>query len=82
MSDIDDLEDIAEQCRYGGNNPMRGVSKRVREAFKRGQQHGCKENRSIEKQQKRGLERRERRRMLAKEAESGTHGVSEVPIIS
>lgn len=58
MSDIDDLEDVAEQQRYGFNEPKRGVTKGSRMSFLRSQRRGAKENQALGKQQCRSTDRR------------------------
>jgi hypothetical protein len=58
MSDLDDLEDIAEQQKSGYNDPSCGWSKRAQIAFKRSQARGARKNRSEEKRQMRALDRR------------------------
>lgn len=58
MSELDDLEDISEQSRYGFNRMKRGISKAARRRFRKAQQRGAAENRSVGKQLHRSLERR------------------------
>jgi hypothetical protein len=58
MSDLDDLEDIAEQQRFGVNEPSHGMAKGNRISFHRAQKRGGKENRSVDKQQYRSADRR------------------------
>lgn len=59
MSDIDELDEIAEQQRYGFDCPSRGTSKGSRKRFKLAQQRGASEQRSVGKQSLRSSERRE-----------------------
>lgn len=58
MSELDDLEEIADQCRLGMNNRTRSVTKKQRDAFKDARRRGAAANRSVEKQQQRSSERR------------------------
>lgn len=58
MSELDDLEDIGEQSRYGYNQIKRGIAKGSRKRLKRAQQRGGAENRSLDKQQYRSSDRR------------------------
>jgi hypothetical protein len=76
MSDIDDLEEIAEQCRYGVNDPKHGVTKGQRMAWRRAGRHSAAKQRSVGKQQ---LRSSERRGVLATLPESVVNDASEVP---
>jgi hypothetical protein len=58
MSDLDDLEEIAEQFRHTVNEPRRPVTKKQREAFRHACEKGARANRSVEKQQFRSSDRR------------------------
>lgn len=58
MSDLEDLETIAEQHRYGGNEQYLGMSKRKRMSLHSAQQRGVAANRSVSKQQDRSGDRR------------------------
>jgi hypothetical protein len=66
MSELDDLEEIAEQNQhYGRSGLRRTLTKRQREALKRSSQRGAAAQLSAHKQQERALERRDE---LAKKA--------------
>ena len=58
MSDLDDLEEIADQCRYVGNNLTRNITKRMRESFQRSHERAVEASRTIEKQGERSTDRR------------------------
>jgi hypothetical protein len=58
MSDLDDLEIIAEQQRYGYNDPSRNMNRGRKNGFAKSQQRGAAENRSVEKQSTRSSSRR------------------------
>jgi len=58
MSDIDDLEEISDQYRFGVNHPARGMTAVKKMALRRFQRAGVKAQRSIEKQQDRSTDRR------------------------
>ena len=56
MSDFDDLEEIAEQLRPGGNNPR--STKKQRDAFRRATLNAAASQNSPAKQQERAMDRR------------------------
>lgn len=51
MSELDDLDEIAGQQRYGFNRMKKGISKGSRKSFKKSQQRGAIEQQSVGKQQ-------------------------------
>lgn len=58
MSEIDDLEDIAEQQKFGVNHPKRRTPKHWHDVLHRAQKRAGREMRSLARQQEKSTERR------------------------
>jgi hypothetical protein len=69
MSELDDLEELAEQLRFGGNNRKQNITRKQRMNFRQVHERAAAGNRSFEKQCERSSDRR---RVLAKATESPT----------